>query len=715
MEQERNPRARVGKIEIYCGFDELVDIEKVIPNPQNPNDHPESQVELLAKIIEAQGFRMPITVSNRSGFIVKGHGRLLAAKKLGMAQVPIDFQNYQSEAEEYADLIADNRLAELSNLNEESLVRLIEEIEQELPLELTGYDEESLQEILDNLDLSLDLDLDVEDDDFDIDEALEENPKSKPGEIYKLGNHRLMCGDSTKKEDVKKLMGGETADLLLTDPPYNVDYQGKSGAKLKIKNDNQEEGAFYEFLYDAISSANDVLKPGGSFYIWHADSNGLLFRMACEELGLRVRQCLIWVKNSFVMGRQDYHWKHEPCQPAGTMVRTPTGEVPIEELKDGDRVLSFDTYSGHVKGYRDGLEIKTANRHYHGKMYEIKVGDRKTKATDNHKFSVRFRDNKRNLYCVYLMRRGNWWRIGTTRAYDARGFGLKQRMRQEGGEECWIINAYDTKGEARCAEQVLSAKYGIPQTWETDQDLKALDENANRLLEDFNRSRKYPLIDKETRNNKFSCRVTAQIEACNLIAGIMDLPIPYDKYDGIKTFEWQPIDQVETEDFDGTVYSLAVDKYEHYISDGIITHNCLYGWSDGAAHYFINDRTQDTVIEDKPNLKKMSKEELIAYIKDIEAYGEDKYPTTVMHEDKPAINDVHPTMKPVKLIARQVANSSRRGEIVLDIFGGSGSTLIACEQLNRACYTMELDPRFVDVIIKRWEEFTGEKAEKIGG
>lgn len=454
MEQERNPRARVGKIEIYCGFDELVDIEKVIPNPQNPNDHPESQVELLAKIIEAQGFRMPITVSNRSGFIVKGHGRLLAAKKLGMTQVPIDFQNYQSEAEEYADLIADNRLAELSNLNEENLVRLIEEIEQELPLELTGYDEDSLQEILDNLDLNLDLDLDIEDDDFDIDEALEEEPKSKPGEIYKLGNHRLMCGDSTKKEDVKKLMGGETADLLLTDPPYNVDYQGKSGAKLKIKNDNQEEGAFYEFLYDAISSANDVLKPGGSFYIWHADSNGLLFRMACEELGLRVRQCLIWVKNSFVMGRQDYHWKHEPS---------------------------------------------------------------------------------------------------------------------------------------------------------------------------------------------------------------------------------------------------------------------IYGWKDGAAHYFINDRTQDTVIEDKPNLKKMSKDELIAYIKDIEAYGEDQYPTTVMHEDKPAINDVHPTMKPVKLIARQVANSSRRGERVLDIFGGSGTTLIACEQLNRSCYTMELDPRFVDVIIKRWEEFTGEKAEKIGG
>ena len=138
---------------------------------------------------------------------------------------------------------------------------------------------------------------------------------------------------------------------------------------------------------------------------------------------------------------------------------------------------------------------------------------------------------------------------------------------------------------------------------------------------------------------------------------------------------------------------------------------CLYGWKDGDSHYFIDDRKQTTVIEDKkPDIKKMKKEEMQKLLEEIYS---DKTSTTIINEDKPSVNDLHPTMKPIKLIARQVKNSSQIGEKVLDLFGGSGSTIITCEQLNRKCYTMEYDPVYVDVIIQRWENFTGEKAIKL--
>lgn len=133
----------------------------------------------------------------------------------------------------------------------------------------------------------------------------------QPGEIWQLGDHRLMCGDSTKPGDVEKLMGGEQADLWLTDPPYNVDYEGGTG--LKIQNDKMEDSAFRNFLNAAFFAAKNVLKDGGAFYIWHADSEGYNFRGACQDNDLKVRECLIWNKSSLVLGRQDYQWKHEPC------------------------------------------------------------------------------------------------------------------------------------------------------------------------------------------------------------------------------------------------------------------------------------------------------------------------------------------------------------------------------------------------------------------
>ena len=254
-------------------------------------------------------------------------------------------------------------------------------------------------------------DVDAVDDGYDCDRDVE--PRTKLGEMYQLGDHRLIVGDSTDPSTIARLMGGDAADLLLTDPPYNVDYQGGTG--MKIQNDNMEDGEFLRFLGKLFSAADRALKPGGVFYVWHADSEGYNFRRACLDTGWKVRQCLVWKKNSLVLGRQDYQWIHEPC---------------------------------------------------------------------------------------------------------------------------------------------------------------------------------------------------------------------------------------------------------------------LYGWKDGAAHTWEGDRKQ----------------------------------TTVLCFDRPVKSDLHPTMKPIPLFAYQIGNSTKPGEIVLDVCGGSGTTMIACEQLGRKCYMAELDPKYADRIIDRWEAFTGRRA-----
>lgn len=257
--------------------------------------------------------------------------------------------------------------------------------------------------------------IETSDDDFDTDKNVEE--RVKPGEIWLLGQHRLMCGDSTKKEDIARLMAGEQADCWLTDPPYNVDYQGGTEDAMKIQNDNMSSEDFYNFLHAAFDAAQGVLKPGAAFYVWFASREHVNFEMALTAVGLQVREELIWVKNSLVLGRQDYQWKHEPC---------------------------------------------------------------------------------------------------------------------------------------------------------------------------------------------------------------------------------------------------------------------LYGWKDGASHNWYNDRSQ----------------------------------TTTMEFDRPTKSDLHPTMKPVPLFAYQIQNSTKEGDIVLDTFGGSGTSIIACEQSHRKCRTMELDPHYASVIVARWEELTGLEAKK---
>jgi len=539
--------------------------------------------------------------------------------------------------------------------------------------------------------------VEAEEDDFD--EDSDDIPKRcELGDVWQLGDHRLICGDSTDVAVVKKLLGSERADLYLTDPPYNVDYTGGTKDALKIANDKMADKDFRNFLILAFSSANEVMKEGAAFYIWHADSEGFNFRGACRDVEWKVRECLIWNKNALVMGRQDYQWKHEPCQPAGTMVLTTAGEKPIEELTDADRVISYDSLSGQIVGYKNGgYEIKTAHREYDGLLYTVAVGLKATRCTDNHQFSVRFNREAKANYCTYLMRRGDWWRVGIAKCYDARQFGLKTRFHQKHADEMWLLSVHRDKIEAQVAEQIITVKYGIPYTvWEQDRftkaartkkqieaiyealDLSVMRDNAHRLLHDFGRSERFPFINKESKSQRFSTRVTVKIHACNLVPEIMQLPIPTSSK-AYPNFKFASIDSVSYEKFKGTVYSLAVSKHQHYIADGIVTHNCLYGWKEGAAHKWYSDRSQ----------------------------------TTVLDFPKPTRSEMYPTMKPIPLFAYLVQNSTKEGDIVLDNFGGSGTTMMACEQLKRKARLIELDPHYCDVILARWESFTNQKAIKL--
>lgn len=308
--EEVKCRGYAGSIPVYCAHDKVIDASELKPNPRNPNKHPAEQIELLAKIIRVQGWRAPVTVSTRSGLIVRGHGRHEAATLIG-CPCPVDFQHYESEEAEIADLVADNRIAELADVDNAMLAGLFADIDPAVfDVELTGYNEGEFSDIISSLTASIQAE-DMAELDAEIDPP--ETPTTVLGDVWQLGSHRLICGDSTSEETIAQLMAGEQADLLLTDPPYNVEYTGKTKDALTIENDSMADGEFRQFLIAAFKAADSALKCGGAFYIWHADSEGFNFRGACHDIGWQVRQCLVWVKNTMVLGRQDYQWKHEPC------------------------------------------------------------------------------------------------------------------------------------------------------------------------------------------------------------------------------------------------------------------------------------------------------------------------------------------------------------------------------------------------------------------
>lgn len=388
-------------------------ITDIKPYPKNPRDN-DAGVDAVANSIKEFGWQQPIVV-DKDNVIIVGHTRYKAAKKLGMKEVPVVVASNLSDEQVRAYRLADNKTGELTDWD-------------------MGLLDDELGDITD-IDMSdFGFDLDVPDDEEEVqedyfDEEVPEEPKSKLGQVYQLGRHRLMCGDSTKPEDVKKLVGGVQVDLLLTDPPYNVSVGEsavlrhkniKARKDSKIKNDSMNKDDFYAFLLSAFNNAKENLKSGASFYVWYASAEAANFNNAANESGLSVRQELIWEKNSMVVGRQDYQWQHEPC---------------------------------------------------------------------------------------------------------------------------------------------------------------------------------------------------------------------------------------------------------------------LYGWVEGGSHSWFSDRKQ----------------------------------TTILRFDRPTKSKLHPTMKPVALFDYQIKNSTKSGDTVLDLFGGSGTTIMACEQDGRNACVMEYDPKYVDVIIKRWEDFTGEKAELIEG
>ena len=412
-----------------------VPVGKLLPakyNPRKDLQPGDPEFEKLKRSVEEFGYVEPIIWNKRTGVVVGGHQRLKVLQYLGYTEVDCVVLDVD-EAKEKALNVALNKISGAWDVP--LLTALLRDLDESgFDATLTGFDVSEMSDLFDDQSEI------VEDDPPEAAPA-DQAPYSKPGDRWLLGDHVLYCGDSTKKEDVAALMDGAEADLVVTDPPYNVAYEGSNG--LTIQNDDMPEEQFRAFLVSAFQRMREVMKPGTPFYIWHAETVGGAFRQATNAALGTVRQMLVWNKNSFTMGHQDYQWKHEAC---------------------------------------------------------------------------------------------------------------------------------------------------------------------------------------------------------------------------------------------------------------------IYGWTDGAAHYFVDDRSQATVIEDKRiDISKMKKEEMRDLLREIFS---DKVSTTVLDENKPARNADHPTMKPLKLLARLIKNSSRQGDVVLDTFGGSGSTLITCEQLGRRCYTMELDPKYVDVIVKRYQAFT---------
>ena len=284
-----------------------IEISKLMPYENNARTHSEAQLNRIAESISEFGFINPILIDKEYG-IIAGHGRMMAAKQLGIDKVPCLFVEHLSEEQKRAYIIADNKLALDAGWDYDILEREMKALqEMDFDLELTGFTEDEIAGII-----KLGTEEEYEDE-FDIEEALPEEAVTKPGDIWQLGEHILACGDSTNSEDMKRLVDGRVADLIVTDPPYNVAYEGKTKDKLKIQNDHQSTDDFTAFLEAAFKNMAEWLKPGGVVYIWHADTMRKAFLDAIEQTDLSVREVLVWVKNTMVLGRQDYHWQHEPC------------------------------------------------------------------------------------------------------------------------------------------------------------------------------------------------------------------------------------------------------------------------------------------------------------------------------------------------------------------------------------------------------------------
>lgn len=306
--------SKPASVAVVCAHDELVPIERIVPNPRNPNRHPPEQLRLLAKIIAHHGWRSPIVVSTRSGFIVSGHGRYQAALALGVQAVPVDYQEFASEADEWAHLVADNRLAELADRDDAALADILREMGGTLDLELAGFDAQAMA----HLEAVTATD-EHEDAEAQVDRAAELNREWEvaAGDVWLVGEHRLLCGDSTKADDVAKLLAGAVPALMVTDPPYGVEYDAD------WRNHAMRSDGFPSNGRAVGAVTNDdradwreawVLFPGAVAYVWHAPGENQAHVLASLlSASFDVRNHIIWAKQQLVIGRGHYHHQHEPC------------------------------------------------------------------------------------------------------------------------------------------------------------------------------------------------------------------------------------------------------------------------------------------------------------------------------------------------------------------------------------------------------------------
>ena len=283
---------------------QLISVDKLVPYVNNARTHSPEQILKLRSSLREFGFVNPIII-DKDFNVIAGHGRLMAAKEEGITEVPCVFADFLTDAQKKAYILADNRMAMDAGWDEELLKIEIEELQNlGYDLEYTGFDEKELADLF-----GVD-EKEVKEDEFDLTAALEKASFVERGDVWFVGKHKLMCGDATSSEDVAKLMEDKKANLVLTDPPYNVAFKSSDG--LTIQNDSMDNNDFYEFLYLSFKNMADHLENGGAAYVFHADTEGLNFRKAFIDAGFHLAGCCIWVKDSLVLGRSDYQWQHEP-------------------------------------------------------------------------------------------------------------------------------------------------------------------------------------------------------------------------------------------------------------------------------------------------------------------------------------------------------------------------------------------------------------------
>lgn len=327
----------------------IVDIDSIIPNPKNANRHSIEQLQRLEKLIKYQGFRNPLIVSNRTGFLVVGHGRLEAAKNMGMSEVPVIFQDFESEAQEYAYLISDNEIARWAELDYQSLYDELKEIEIG-DIDLLGIEDFKLPEV----------EIEPQCGEDEVPEV--ENPITKRGDIWILGNHRLMCGDSTMIDDVEKLMNGEKADMVFTDPPYRVSFEGqrfssttKDGKKVfgdfsantkheKIKNDSLDENEFNDFIFKVLTGLFSSLKKDNAWYICFAQFELHLLLNGIISAGEKWKNIIIWMKNQANLSNMDYKSRYEPIVYSQSGSRFFGERYKQEDIWEFQRTLKNDLH-----------------------------------------------------------------------------------------------------------------------------------------------------------------------------------------------------------------------------------------------------------------------------------------------------------------------------------------------------------------------------------